>query len=178
MGASTPATMMADVETVRIRELRDGDGAAVHELRRISWHRAYASVYTPAEIDALFDGRTVIRADESLVPQDPLESLVAEGPRGIVGMAAFGVLADGQGWLAALYVHPDDQWSGIGRRLWEAAVLALRVRGCSSMQVWTLRENHGARAFYEHRGASPFSSGTFTVGDHPEPEIGYRVSLA
>ena len=54
--------------------------------------------------------------------------------------------------LRTLYVLPAYQGRGVGSRLHDFALERLRWHGVSCAKLWTLKENHGARCFYEQRG--------------------------
>lgn len=63
-----------------------------------------------------------------------------------------GVVSVGDGVLQTLYVLPAFWSRGIGSALHEFALDRLRDAQVQEARVWTLAENHRARAFYEHRG--------------------------
>ena len=58
---------------------------------------------------------------------------------------------DSQGELFALYVEPDFQGRGIGSKLMEKGIEALRFEGYTSALLWVAEENLLARARYESR---------------------------
>ncbi len=53
---------------------------------------------------------------------------------------------------ASIYVHPDHWDSGVGARLHDAAMQALRECGFREATLWVLDINERARLFYERRG--------------------------
>jgi GNAT superfamily N-acetyltransferase len=66
--------------------------------------------------------------------------------------AAVGVVSVGHGVLQTLYVMPESWSRGIGSTLHDLALVRLRETNVEEARVWTLTENHRARAFYEKRG--------------------------
>ncbi|MGH1356161.1 MAG: GNAT family N-acetyltransferase [Thalassovita sp.] len=80
------------------------------------------------------------------------------------GMAGFIIRDDTR--VHALYVHPRAQGSGVGRVLLNDA-----KTHCARLELWTLQENHLARAFYLAQG---FAEGISTEGadnDEHLPDI-------
>jgi GNAT superfamily N-acetyltransferase len=68
------------------------------------------------------------------------------------GDEAVGVVSVGNGFLQTLYVMPEFWSRGIGSALHDLAVVRLRETNVQEARLWTLTENHRARAFYEKRG--------------------------
>jgi ribosomal protein S18 acetylase RimI-like enzyme len=67
---------------------------------------------------------------------------------------AVGVVSVGHGVLQTLYVMPEFWGRGIGSTLHDLALVRLRETNVQEARLWTLTENHRARAFYEKRGWS------------------------
>jgi GNAT superfamily N-acetyltransferase len=67
---------------------------------------------------------------------------------------AVGVVSVGDGVLQTLYVMPEFWSRGIGSMLHDHALDRLREVNVQEARLWTLTENHRARAFYEKRGWS------------------------
>jgi ribosomal protein S18 acetylase RimI-like enzyme len=67
---------------------------------------------------------------------------------------AVGVVSVGHGVLQTLYVMPESWCQGVGSALHDLALKRLRAANVQEARLWTLTENHRARAFYEKRGWS------------------------
>ncbi len=67
---------------------------------------------------------------------------------------AVGVVSVGHGVLQTLYVMPESWSQGVGSALHDLALERLREANVQEARLWTLTENHRARAFYEKRGWS------------------------
>jgi putative acetyltransferase len=65
---------------------------------------------------------------------------------------AVGVISISNGVLETLYVMPEHWGRGIGNTLHDFALDRLRETHVQEARLWTLTENHRARAFYERRG--------------------------
>ena len=75
--------------------------------------------------------------------------------------------------INALYVLPDRQGQGIGRRLLQEAAWGLHLLGFSRLHVGVLSANLAARAFYEAMGGFEIGQRTFDEEGHPLPETVY-----
>ena len=99
----------------------------------------------------------------------PGRVLVAEDDGQIVGVVGVDAC-----WLTNLYVLPSHWGRGIGAELHDAALAALP--DCPEVRLWTLEENHRARAFYEKRGWRP-NGETRVVPFPPNPlDVGYTFT--
>ncbi len=91
-----------------------------------------------------------VRADWSSALTDPdVETYIA-----FEDDEAVGVVSVGRGVLQTLYVMPEFWSRGIGSTLHDLALARLRETNVQEACLWTLTENHRARAFYEKRGWS------------------------
>lgn len=91
-----------------------------------------------------------IRADwvAALTDPDGETYIASEGDE------AVGVVSVGHGVLQTLYVMPEFWSRGIGSTLHDLALARLRAMDVQEARLWTLTDNHRARAFYEKRGWS------------------------
>ena len=160
-----------------VRETTLGDRPAVRELRRRVWHKTYSDTWSHELIDSLFDGEVELISGRNPEWQEPYIGRVATIDGATVGTATAGVLPDGEGELIALYVLPAYHGSGVAQQLWEEVVQALRLRGCTAMQIWVVANNPRAIAFYEKLGSVAFSSGTVHVGGIGAQSVGYRFTF-
>jgi putative acetyltransferase len=81
-------------------------------------------------------------------------SFVAVGDGGIVGAVLAG--HDGRrGYIHHLAVHPDWRRHGIGRRLIDRCLGALRDAGINKCHTFVFRDNPGGIAFWKSLGWTP-----------------------
>jgi GNAT superfamily N-acetyltransferase len=91
---------------------------------------------------------------------------------------AVGVVSVSGGVLQTLYVMPESWSRGVGSRLHDFALDRLRESNVREARLWTLAENHRARAFYEKRGWS-LTGRTRVVPFPPHPiDIEYAHSTS
>lgn len=114
-----------------------------------------------------------------LTADRPAESnFVAQTAEGdIVGLAGGGPEREGnpiyRGELYSIYVLPECQRMGVGRRLVSAVARRLLADGFTSMLVWGLADNHPARRFYESLGGKRVGRKTTTVGGAGLADVSY-----
>lgn len=164
------ALLIRATDTDREREARVA-------LIRAAWHAAYSSIYTAEEIDGIFDGALSMHGSWLPRRSGPAGTFVAEdAERGLAGLVSLGLLEPGIGEVAALYIRPDWQRRGLGRRLWEYGLSRLRDRGLAGVEVWTLARAE-AQSFYRAVGCTGCGEGTVTIRDHVEPALGFSRGL-
>lgn len=76
------------------------------------------------------------------------------------------------GEVFTLYVAPDAQDRGIGRRLLAAGLGELGRRNCRRCFLWVLRDNP-ARFFYERMGASRIAERAESLWGRAVPQLAY-----
>jgi GNAT superfamily N-acetyltransferase len=172
---------------VMIRPLNDADIDGVAEVHVRTWRSAYAGII-PADYLASLDPVQFARRRRTFPVPPGAATLVADDDGAIVGFATFGPARVAQGneydqangELYAIYVDPDHQGAGTGRRLLAAARAALKAAGFPRMWLWVLAENHPSRRFYEHMGmAADGMTHVYTPrGTSAKlPEVRYAVEL-
>jgi ribosomal protein S18 acetylase RimI-like enzyme len=57
-----------------------------------------------------------------------------------------------RGWIYALAVAPDQRGQGLGTRLLDHALSALKKKGCAKVNLQILESNEAVRRFYEANG--------------------------
>ena len=95
----------------------------------------------------------------------------------VAGFAAGSMLAEPRfgldAELTAVYLRPEFQRVGIGRRLIAAVVDAQRAHGATGMIVWVIAGNKPARTFYESLGAELLVEQAFQWDGMDLVEVGY-----
>jgi ribosomal protein S18 acetylase RimI-like enzyme len=145
----------------QIRDAVPTDADAIRQVQRLTWLATYpneAFGITRADIEAFFVERTPAArqrgaARRRAINTSPRRHLwVADSGTGVVGMC----LARKEGevrHIQALYVLPDFQGQGIGRRLLQRALEWLGADRPVTLSVATY--NSRAIAFYERLGFAP-----------------------
>src|SRR5512144_870129 len=148
---------------IRIRRAARRDAAAIARVHVETWQAAYAGLLP----DSLLAGMSDVRQSAwwSRLLADPGEArgvfVADDEERGVVGFGSCGPVRDPPeglnetevrvGEVYTLYVEPDFQNLGLGRRLLDALFRQLRADGCDTAVLWMLADNP-TRFFYEGLG--------------------------
>ena len=143
------------VETVvTIRGARTGDASDIAAVHDAAWRDAYRGIIPGRELEKMVARRgpkwwhTAIVRGTRLAVLDFDESVVGYSSygRNRVPSLPFG------GEIFELYLAPEFQGLGFGRRLFDAARRDLGNHGFASTLVWALADNDRALRFYRHLG--------------------------
>ncbi|GJD33277.1 GNAT family N-acetyltransferase [Methylobacterium aerolatum] len=142
--------------TTSIRRARDGDVGGLSRVFDEAWRDAYRGIIPGVALERLISqrGRPWWRA--ALSRGRPVA--VVETGETVVGYASYGrarsraLGADGE--IDELYLLPEFQGVGLGRRLFRAVRNDLADYGLGRLGVWTLEDNVRASAFYESMGGT------------------------
>ena len=160
---------------MRIRQASPQDAQGLAEVHALSWQAAYAGLIEPQFLKT----RTLQRSLETFKRNGCTEIWLAEQADKIVGFCRIGREKDNGellGEIVALYLLPQFQRQGIGKRLMQTGIDQLRQRGYSTIVLWVLKSNVLARQFYEHCGftAEPVEK-TLDMGT-PQIVVRYRLT--
>ena len=142
------------MDEITIRSARLEDAGPIAQLDVETWQAAYAGILATPYLAGLSAERrasgwvNVIRRE----PKDVRVAVSADGE--IVGFGSCGNSRGEPGFSSevfTLYVAPDWQNRGIGRRLLLAMFARLVAEGHAAAVIWVLRENP-ARFFYQRLG--------------------------
>jgi ribosomal protein S18 acetylase RimI-like enzyme len=179
---------MSTADTIAIRAARLEDAAAIARLDVETWQAAYAGILqTP-----YLAGLSATRRESGwthLLRRDPASVRVAiDSAGGVIGFGSCGASRGDReftGEVFTLYVAPDWQNQGVGRRLLLALFERLVAHGHASAIIWVLRENP-ARFFYQRLGGKevrrkllPFNGGEVAASGYGWPDLtGYLSANA
>jgi ribosomal protein S18 acetylase RimI-like enzyme len=155
------------------------DAAAIAAVRVESWRITYRGVIPDAYLDGMRveDSAALWARILSTPSSDKRMVFVAELDGSLLGFAAamklhepkFGVNAE----LTGIYLKPEAQRKGIGRRLVAAAAHACIAEDAHDMLVWVITQNQAARDFYEGLGAELMAGQPFSWDGLELHETGY-----
>lgn len=166
---------MAVMSDFTIRPARPGDAHGIARLDVETWRTTYAGVLSTAYLVGLSERRREA-GWRGVILREPRDVRVAVGSNGaILGFGSCGPNRGDRffaGEVFTLYVAPDWQNQGIGRRLLIALFRRLVAAGRRSAILWVLRENP-SRFFYERLGAHQVSRKPIAVGGTAIEAIAY-----
>jgi len=168
--------------TIR-RAVRD-DAAAIGRVHVETWQSAYAGLLPDAMLAGMSDVRHAAMWSHTLADKAEARGVFVadDEDMGVVGFGSCGPVRDTPegldgiesrvGEVYLLYVEPDFQNQGIGRRLLDALFQQLRADGFDTAVLWMLAENP-TRFFYEGLGGDVVGDRTDTLGGADVDEIAY-----
>ena len=139
---------------ITIRNARDGDADSIADVHDAAWRDAYRGIIPGRELERMIARRgprwwhSAITRGSRLVVLDFDETIggYASYGRNRVPSMPFG------GEIFELYIAPEFQGLGFGRRLFEVARKDLIDHGYTSTLVWALADNERALGFYRRLG--------------------------
>jgi ribosomal protein S18 acetylase RimI-like enzyme len=142
------------MDHLTIRPARPEDASGIAKLDIETWRATYAGVLPSLYLVGLSDRRREL-GWRNVILREPRDVRVAVSDAAAV--LGFGTCGPNHGdrrfagEVFTLYVAPDWQNQGIGRRLLIALFRRLVATGRSTVIIWVLRENP-SRFFYERLG--------------------------
>lgn len=139
---------------ISIRNAREGDALGIAEVHDAAWRDAYRGVIPGRELERMIARRgprwwqsAIMRGSRLLVLDfdDTIGGYASYGRNRVPSMPYGGEVFE-------LYVAPEFQGIGFGRRLFDSARKDLAAHGYSSFLVWALADNERAVAFYKRLG--------------------------
>jgi GNAT superfamily N-acetyltransferase len=168
--------MVGPTPLMNVRPAQVADADAIARVHVASWRTTYRGLLPDDFLDSL-DAKTYAERWSRILAEGSSRVYVASGGDEVVGFASGGRERAGEsgfaGELYAIYVLQEAQGGGHGRRLVEAVVGGLRELGLPDMIVWVLRDNAGARQFYERLGGVYVRTQPITIGPALLQEVSY-----
>ena len=166
------------MDHITIRSARPEDARSIATLDVETWRATYAGVLSASYLVGLSTRRREL-GWRNVILREPRDVRVAVGDGG--ALLGFGSCGPNRGdhrfagEVFTLYVAPDWQNQGIGRRLVFALFLSLVAVANSSAIVCVLRENP-SRFFYERLGARLVRHKTLGVAASTVEAVAYGWS--
>jgi ribosomal protein S18 acetylase RimI-like enzyme len=173
------AAQQAVQSRYRVRPARPQDAGALAHVHVTSWHHAYQGILAPHNLELTNLQRSLGRFRGYFWRGGQRQSLlhVVESDAGVVGYVNSGVTHDreigARGEVFELYLHPDAQGEGAGRKLLSVGLWALSGHRLLPAIVWVLADNQRARRFYEGMRGREIAHGKVVVGDQLLDKIAY-----
>ena len=139
---------------IEVRQAKLSDAAAVAATHDHAWRFTYQGIIPGAELDKLINRRGPLWW-ESAIRKGSRVSVLVFGDQ-IAGYANYGrnraKALTYEGEIYELYLRPEFQGLGFGRRLFNSARRDLVQSGLKSMVIWALSDNEPATEFYRALG--------------------------
>ena len=166
---------MSSTVLIEIRRARSADAKAVADAHDEAWRTAYQGIIPGRELERLISRRGPDWWDGAIRKGSRI-SLLAFGDT-IAGYANYGrnrarsLQYDGE--VYELYLRPEFQGLGFGRRLFTAARRDLVQSGMKSLVVWALSDNETAVEFYRALGGRAIARSSEKFGDKLLDKVAY-----
>ena len=144
--------------SIRLATVNDAPGCAAVNIA--AWRSTYRGLIDDAALDNMDHEQLAERWHNRLMPANramfcfvaQLDPIAPTDPPHIVGYVLGGFSRRGElpftGELLAIYLLPEHQGAGLGRRLFLRCVQEFRGRGIDSFLLFVLKANVAARKFY------------------------------
>ena len=163
--------LVSKPEYAAVRIASPADIVAVRAVATSTWHATYGSMLSAEAIDVFLRRAYSDYALRQTLNNGGLWVLETSGSIG--GYIRLDV-QDAVGHLNAIYIRPELQGRGYGRRLWRCALAWFEARRVREVQLSVAEKNLQARGFYSHLGFEETGERHTTL--HGEP-LAERVCL-
>lgn len=160
---------------IEIRRAKPSDAKAVADTHDEAWRAAYQGVIPGLELDKLINRRGPDWWD-SAIRKGSRIAILAFGDK-VAGYANYGrnrarsLFYDGE--IYELYLRPEYQGLGFGRRLFTSARRDLGQSGLKSMVVWALSDNDPAVEFYKALGGKAVARSSERFGEKSLDKVAF-----
>ncbi len=161
--------------SIETRRAEPRDTAGIANVHDRAWRQAYSGIIPHKSLDTM-----VRRRDETWwgrAIRNSTRIIVIEDAEQIVGYATLGPnrvsALQAEGEVYELYLLPEYQGVGLGRKLFLAArqeLVDIGLRGCV---VWVLEDNEAAMQFYVNAGGHDLAEGSETFDGKTLTKIAY-----
>lgn len=150
--------------SIDTRRAMEGDAFGISAVHDASWRNAYTGLIPHKALDTMVRRRDPKWWGRAI--RNSTRILVLEDDGKIVGYATLGpnrvsALAQ-EGEVYELYLLPEYQGVGLGRKLFLSAREELTRLGMGSCVVWVLEDNDPAMSFYRNAGGCDVAEGVET----------------
>jgi len=160
---------------IEIRRAKASDAAAVADTHDEAWRGAYKGVIHGVELEKLVTRRGADWWD-SAIRKGSRIAILAFGDK-VAGYANYGrnrarsLYYDGE--IYELYLRPEYQGLGFGRRLFSSARRDLAQSGLKSLVIWALSDNDPAVEFYKALGGKAVARSSERFGDKSLEKVAF-----
>ncbi|WP_342106871.1 GNAT family N-acetyltransferase [Methylobacterium sp. SI9] len=161
--------------TTSIRRAREADLGGLSKVFDASWREAYRGIIPGVALERLIASRDrawwrgALRRGRPIAVVETADRIVGYAAYGRTRSRALGTEAE----IDELYLLPEYQGLGLGRRLFRAVRNDLADHGLTQLGVWSLEDNDRAGAFYEGLGGKTGPRVLDRVAGVPLPKVGF-----
>jgi ribosomal protein S18 acetylase RimI-like enzyme len=160
---------------ISIRRAKTEDATALSRVFDSAWREAYQGIIPGITLEKMIARRGPRWWRATVGRGRPL--VVLDIGQGIGGYVSYGRCRDrslpADGEIDELYLAPEYQGLGFGRRLFKAVRNDLQDRDMGRIVVWALADNERACSFYERLGGHSIARIDERIGGVPLRKVAY-----
>jgi ribosomal protein S18 acetylase RimI-like enzyme len=160
---------------ISIRHAKPDDAECLSGIFDAAWREAYTGIIPGVTLEKMLARRSPRWWRSTVTRGRPL--VVLDLGQGAIGYASYGRCRDrslpADGEIDEIYLLPEYQGIGFGRRLFRAVCNDLRALGMNRIVLWALADNARACAFYEGMGGRRTARVEERIGGTPLAKIAY-----
>jgi ribosomal protein S18 acetylase RimI-like enzyme len=160
---------------VSIRHAKSDDAEGLARVFEQAWREAYQGIIPGLALERMLARRGARWWQSTVSRGRPLA--VLDIGQGIAGYVSYGRCRDralpAKGEIDELYLAPEYQGLGFGRRLFKAVRNDLADRDLDRLVVWALADNERACAFYERLGGRSIAQVKERIGGVSLSKVAY-----
>lgn len=172
---------MSKIKEIQLRKANLADAEAIAAIRIEAWRTTYRGMIPDTYLDNMqmeenvLQWRTILQALPA--KEDSLRVYVAISDDEVIGFVSVIKLPEPKlgkdGEINAIYIRPQWQRCGIGKRMMHKAARSLQEMGCHGCVIWVIDGNSPARNFYEELGGEILIEQDFSWDGLDLTEVGY-----
>jgi len=161
--------------SIDVRRAEPQDAGAISEVHHLSWSQAYAGLIPHKPLTLMMERRGEVWWRKAT--RGPATLLVLDVAGTIAGYATIGLnrakALPYDGEVYEIYLRPEFQGIGLGRRLFGESRRLLKSLGCDGLVVWCLEDSEHAARFFRRHGGLDMVEGMEDFGGAPLRKIGF-----
>lgn len=162
-------------QVISIRRARHDDAGMLSDVFEEAWREAYQGIIPGVALERILARRGRRWWSAAIGRGRPL--VVLEMGEAVAGYVSYGRCRDrslkAEGEIDELYLAPEYQGLGLGKRLFKAVRNDFADRGMPRTAVWSLADNDRARSFYDALGGTVVARSADRIAGASLPKIAY-----
>lgn len=163
---------------ISIRRAKSEDAAALSSVFDAAWREAYQGIIPSISLERMISRRGPRWWLSTIGRGRPL--VVLEVGETVAGYVSYGRCRDrslpADGEIDELYLAPEYQGVGFGKRLFRAVRNDLQDRDIARIAVWSLSDNERACSFYQRMGGKRIKETSERIGGASMGKVAYLFS--
>jgi len=147
--------------SIDVRRAEPSDAPEISEVHRAAWAQAYTGLIPHKPLTQMLERRNENWWRKAA--RGPATLLVLDVAGTIAGYATVGLnrakALPQDGEIYEIYLRPEYQGIGLGRRLFGETRRLLKSLGCNGLVVWCLEDSENATSFFRRHGGHDLAEG-------------------